>query len=268
MRRDRNPRRDPAYAPQPLAADPRAFHRTLRGSAPAPLVPAPELAREWGVPAVYLKDESERFGLPAFKALGASWAVHQGLKTSQPHTLVCATDGNHGRAVAWMARHHGLAAHVLVPRGTARARIQAIAGEGAQVEVVDGDYDEDGRRSAERARGDHLLVSDTSWPGYTEIPTRVIEGYATIFAELEEQLPDPPAAVYVPVGVGALAAAAARALRPGPSRLIAVEPDTADCLRRSIVKGEPVTVPGPHTSKMAGLNCGTPSPLAWPAIQA
>src|ERR1700742_4302558 len=123
VRRDQNPHRDPDYAPGPLAGDPRAFHRTLPGYAPAPLIPAPELAREWGVPAVYLKDESARFGLPAFKALGASWAVHQALKTSRPHTLVCATDGNHGRAVAWMARHHDLRAHGLVPRGTAPARL-------------------------------------------------------------------------------------------------------------------------------------------------
>jgi diaminopropionate ammonia-lyase len=258
----RNPHRDPAYAPEPLREDPRAFHRTLPGYAPAPLISAPELAREWGVAAVHLKDESARFGLPSFKAMGASWAIRRALEDARPHTLVCATDGNHGRAVAWMARQHGLKAHVLVPRGTAPARIEAIAHEGAEVTVVDGDYDEAVRRSARLQDDGHLLVSDTSWPGYTEIPARVIEGYHTIFAELAEQLPEPPGAVFVPVGVGALAAAAARALRPGPTRLVAVEPDTADCLRRSIAAGEPVTVPGPHTSTMAGLNCGTPSALA------
>jgi diaminopropionate ammonia-lyase len=264
----RNPHRDPAYAPAPLREDPRAFHRTLPGYAPAPLIAAPTLAREWGVPSVHLKDESERFGLPSFKALGASWAIHKALQTADPHTLVCATDGNHGRAVAWYARRQGLKAHVLVPRGLAPARIAAIAEESARVDIVDGDYDEAVRRSAELQDDDHLLVSDTSWPGYTEIPARVIEGYHTIFAELQEQLPEPPAAVYVPVGVGALAAAAARALRPGPAKLVAVEPDTADCLRRSIAAGEPVTVPGPHPSAMAGLNCGTPSTLAWPALKA
>jgi diaminopropionate ammonia-lyase len=264
----RNPHRDPAYAPEPLREDPRAFHRTLPGYAPAPLVPAPALASEWGVPAVYLKDESARFGLPSFKALGASWAIHKALLDARPRTLVCATDGNHGRAVAWMARHNGLKAHVLVPRGIAPARIEAIAQEQAEVTIVDGDYDEAVRRSARLQDDDTLLVSDTAWSGYTEIPAQVIAGYDTIFAELEEQLPEPPAAVFVPVGVGALAAAAVRALRPGTTRLIAVEPDTADCLRRSIVAGEPVTVPGPHTSTMAGLNCGTPSALAWPALKA
>jgi diaminopropionate ammonia-lyase len=263
--RDRNPHRDPAYAPPPLAADPRAFHRTLPGYAPTPLVAAPELG-----PGVYLKDEAERFGLPSFKVLGASWAVENALRDADAtHTLVCATDGNHGRAVAWMARNRGLNAHVLVPAGTAPARIEAIEGEGARVDVVAADYDEAVRRSAALAeQPGHLLVSDTSWPGYTEIPGRVIEGYATIFAELAEQLPGPPAAVLVPVGVGALAAAAARALRPGTAKLIAVEPESADCLRRSIAAGEPVTVPGPHTSVMAGLNCGTPSALAWPALKA
>jgi diaminopropionate ammonia-lyase len=262
--RDRNPHRDPAYAPAPLAADPRAFHRTLPGYAPTPLVAAPELG-----PGVYLKDEAERFGLPAFKALGAAWAVHNALQGADPHTLVCATDGNHGRAVAWMARNRGLNARVLVPEGTASARIAAIEGEQARVEVVAGDYDAAVRRSAVLAEEPgHLLVSDTSWPGYTDIPARVIEGYATIFAELAEQLPEPPGAVVVPVGVGALAAAAARALRPGAAKLIAVEPESADCLRRSIAAGQPVTVPGPHTSVMAGLNCGTPSALAWPAVKA
>jgi diaminopropionate ammonia-lyase len=201
--------------------------------------------------------------------LGASWAVENALRDTDAQTLVCATDGNHGRAVAWMARDRGLAAHVLVPAGTAPARIAAIEAEGARVGVIDGDYDEAVRRSAALAeKPGHLLVSDTSWPGYTEIPARVVEGYATIFAELAEQLPEPPGAVLVPVGVGALAAGAARALRPGPTRLVAVEPESADCLRRSIAAGAPVTVPGPHTSVMAGLNCGTPSALAWPAVKA
>lgn len=268
MKRTPNPHRDPAYAPEPLRESPRTFHRTLPGYAPTPLIAAPELAREWGVRSVYLKDEAARFGLPAFKALGASWAIEWALREASPTTLVCATDGNHGRAVAWMARQRGLRAHVLVPAGLAQARIDAIRGEGARVEVVDADYDEAVRRSAELADGEHLLVSDTSWPGYEEIPARVIEGYATIFDELAEQLPEPAGTVFVPVGVGALASAAARALRPDGPRLVAVEPEGADCLRRSIEAGEPVTVPGPHTSKMAGLNCGTPSALAWPAMRA
>jgi diaminopropionate ammonia-lyase len=274
LKRTVNPHRDRAYAPAPVedglaSGGPRAFHRTLPGYAPTPLVAAPELAREWGVGSVYLKDESARFGLPSFKVLGASWAIECALRRAQPRALVCATDGNHGRAVAWEARRRGLRAEVLVPAGTAPARIDAIRGEGAQVEVVDGDYDEAVRRSARRADGvERLLVSDTSWPGYEEIPQWVIEGYATIFAELAEQLPEPAGTVFVPVGVGALAAAAARALRPDGARLVAVEPEGADCLRRSIAAGEPVTVPGPHTSKMAGLNCGTPSVLAWPVLRA
>jgi diaminopropionate ammonia-lyase len=267
MKLDLNPHRDPDYAPGPLPEDPRAFHRTLPGYAPSPLLDAPQLAQEWGVPRVYLKDEAERFGLPAFKALGASWAVERALQTCAPRALVTATDGNHGRAVAWMARRRGLDATILMPAGTAQARIDAIRGEGATVELVDGDYDETVRRAAGLADDDHLLVSDTSWPGYETIPGHVIEGYSTIFDELEEQLLMPPAVVFVPVGVGALAAAAARALRPDGPTLVAVEPEDADCLRRSVLAGEPVTVPGPHDSVMAGLNCGTPSSLAWPDIR-
>src|SRR4051812_13696388 len=194
---DRNPHKR-GSTPPPPANDPRAFHRTLPGYAPTPLVDAPELAREWRVGRVFLKDEAERFGLPAFKALGASWAVEQALKTATPKALVCATDGNHGRAVAWMARTRGLGAKVLVPAGTAQAGTDGIAAGGGGGEGVDGDYDEAVRRSAELQDADHLLVSDTSWPGYEDIPAWVIEGYATIFAELAEQLPAPPGAVFVP----------------------------------------------------------------------
>src|SRR4051794_12996535 len=118
---DRNPHKR-GSTPPPPANDPRAFHRTLPGYAPTPLVDAPELAREWRVGRVFLKDEAERFGLPAFKALGASWAVEQALKTASPRALVCATDGNHGRAVAWMARTRGLGAKARVPAGPPPAR--------------------------------------------------------------------------------------------------------------------------------------------------
>jgi diaminopropionate ammonia-lyase len=184
-----------------------------------------------------------------------------------PLTVVCATDGNHGRAVARAAAFLGLDARVLVPAGTAAARIAAIEAEGARVETVDGDYDEAQRRSAEIAGDGAMLVSDTSWPGNERIPARVIEGYGTIFSELAEQLPSPPAVAFVPVGVGSLAAAAVEHLAPLGVRLVSVEPDGAQCALASARAGEPVTVPGPHTSSMAGLNCGTVSLVAWPALR-
>ena len=165
---------------------------------------------------VLLKFERERFGLPAFKFLGVSWAAER-LLGEPPHEpgleLVAATDGNHGRAVARVARLAGLGATILVPAGTAQARIDAIAGEGAAVEVVDGSYDDAVRLMAAMADERRLVLSDTSWPGYEEVPRWVIEGYATIFHELDEQLDGGAVDIaFVPIGVGALAAAAARHL--------------------------------------------------------
>ncbi len=214
---------------------------------------------------VWLKFERERFGLPAFKMLGASWAAHR-LLGDPPHApgleLVAATDGNHGRAVARVARMSGLGATILVPRGTVAARIAAIESEGATVEVVDGSYDDAVRRSAAMAGPTRLVLSDTSWPGYEEVPRWVIEGYATIFEEMDAQAGGAvPDVTVVPIGVGALAAAAARHLA-GRSRLVGVEPSAAACMLESVRAGRITEVPGPHESIMAGLNAGVPSP--WP----
>jgi diaminopropionate ammonia-lyase len=234
-----------------------------------------------------VKDESRRLGLPSFKILGASWAVYQLLVRRLGHepewndldelraalaplgslTLVAATDGNHGRAVAHMARLLGYAARIFVPAGTAGARIDGIESEGAPVTVVDGTYDDAVRASAALAADDVLVVSDTSWEGYTEVPRTVIEGYATIFAEIDEQLAAAPDLIVVPMGVGALAAAvvthyAARAT------IVVVEPLSAACGMDSAAAGRPVEVPGPHDSIMAGLNCGMVSIVAWPTVSA
>jgi diaminopropionate ammonia-lyase len=254
------------------ASDSRAplrFHRSLPGYAPTPLVEAPELARDWRVGSVRLKFEEERFGLPAFKFLGVSWAARR-LLGEPPHDgdleLVAATDGNHGRAVARVARMSGLRATILVPAGTARARIAAIADEGATVEVIDGSYDDAVRRSAAIAGPSRLVLSDTSWPGYEEVPGWVIEGYATIFHEIDEQAEDAPVELaVVPIGVGALAAAAVRHLA-GRARLAGVEPTAAACLLESARAGRITEVPGPHGSIMAGLNAGLPSLVAWPLV--
>jgi diaminopropionate ammonia-lyase len=282
-----NDRRVPAPA-VPRSAAARELHRRVPGYAPTPLREAPGLAAEMGVGRVVLKDEAERFGLPSFKPLGAFWAVccavaerlgdpepprdlaalrERARGLEPPLAVVCATDGNHGRAVARIARLLELPAEVLMPSGTAEARIEAIAAEGARVEVVDGDYDEAQRRSAERAQKGALLVSDTSWPGNERTPARVTEGYETIFAELDEQLDAPPDLAVIPIGVGALAAAAAGHLAD-TVRLAGVEPAGAACALESVRAGRMVSVPGPHHSVMAGLNCGSVSTLAWPALQA
>jgi diaminopropionate ammonia-lyase len=255
--------------PTPTAV--RGFHRELPGYAPTPLRELPALAGELGAGRVLVKDETDRLGLPAFKVLGASWAVHRALRSvDRPQRLVTATDGNHGRAVARTARLLGLAAHVVVPDGVHPVAVAAIAGEGAAVTGVPGDYDEAVRRAADLAgEPGSLLVQDTAWPGYAEIPGWIVEGYSTLFDEVDEQLPGPADLVVVPVGVGSLAQAAvthARA-RPGGPAVLAVEPDTAACVLASLRAGRPVTVPTGDTA-MAGLNCGTPSDLAWPILRA
>jgi diaminopropionate ammonia-lyase len=272
-----------------------AFHRSLPGYEATTLVSAPDLAARLGVADVLVKDESNRLGLPSFKILGASWAVaralaeHAGKSEGPPGSLeelaaraaplrpltLAAATGNHGRAVARMARLLGLDARIFVPRGTARARIEGIESEGAEVEIVAGTYDDAVARSAAIAGSSCIVVSDTSWPGYDRVPCWVIEGYSTILIEIDEQLTrreaEPPNLVFVQMGVGALAAAVVRHFRrPGGlnAAIVGVEPTRAACILASIEAGGIVSIPGPHDSIMAGLNCGTPSLVAWPEVSA
>ena len=288
-----NPNARETFDGPPLDRAPARLHRRLSGYEATPLVDAPELANALGVGKVFVKDESNRLGLPAFKILGASWAVYRALEERvgndgfgewetiddlrakleplRPLSLVAATDGNHGRAVARVARLLGLGAKIFVPGDMAPARREAIAGEGAEVVVVDGTYDDAVERSAE---ADGLLISDTSWPGYERVPSWVIEGYSTMLWEIEDELgrsgEQGPDLVVVQVGVGAFASAVARHFRrPGAAtrpKLVGVEPADAACLFESVGAGRIVSVPGPHDSIMAGLNCGKPSLVAWPIL--
>lgn len=241
----------------PLPDGPLEFHRALPGYVPTPLVEAPAAAASLGVERVLVKDESSRLGLPSFKVLGASWAIHRALAERPATRVACATDGNHGRAVAYMARLLGLEATVFVPASMLAARREAIAAEGARVEVVDGTYDEAVERAAASGA---LVIQDTAWPGYETIPAWVVEGYSTIGAEIDVR----PDVVAVQIGVGSFAAAMVR--RFAGARIVGVEPVTAACALASIEAREPVEVPGPHDSVMAGLNCGRVSPVAWPVV--
>jgi diaminopropionate ammonia-lyase len=249
-----------------------AFHRSLPGYAPTPLVPLPAVAAELGVGRVLVKDESSRLGLPAFKILGASWACHQVLERHPGTTLVTATDGNHGRAVARMAAHFGVGAIVFVPTVMLPQAAARIAEEGAQVVWVGGDYDTAVRRAAEfaGAQPGRALVQDTAWDGYEEVPAWIVEGYQTLLEEVDSQLGGAPDLVVVPVGVGSLAEAVVRHYRrPGAAhpRVLLAEPDTAACVLASLTADRPVTVPTAATV-MAGLNCGTVSASAWPVLRA
>jgi diaminopropionate ammonia-lyase len=255
----------------PAAGRARAFHQSLPGYAPTPLVPLPQLAAELDVGQVLVKDESSRLGLPAFKILGASWACHQMLERQPGATLVTGTDGNHGRAVARMAAHFGVRATVFVPRIIRPETAALIAGEGATVVPVDGDYDETVRAAAAlaAAQPDHALVQDTAWPGYERVPAWIVEGYQTLPGEMDEQLGRAPDLVVVPVGVGSLAQAVIthyrRPGRPHPA-VLAVEPESAAGLLASLRAGELISVPTAETV-MAGLNCGTVSAAAWPVLR-
>jgi diaminopropionate ammonia-lyase len=274
--------------------EPLSVHRRLPGYAPTPLVACQDLAAELGVGALWVKDESTRLGLPAFKMLGAAYACYRVLTQRLGRdvgwgtigelaaavaplgrlTFSAATDGNHGRAVARMARLLGMHAVIYMPDNIAQPRVDAIASEGAEVVVVAGGYEAAVAESARRASDTCIVVSDTSWPGYAEIPAWVIEGYSTIFAEVDDQLTqaghDRPDVVVIPVGVGALAAATITHFKaaggPGAS-LLGVEPESARCVLESLRAGHPVVLPFPQTSIMAGLNCGTPSHLAWPLLE-
>lgn len=265
------------------------FHRRLPEYAVTPLVDAPGLADSLGVGKVWVKDESR----PAFKILGASWAVYWALEQRLcigewgdmdglrerlapllPMTLAAATDGNHGRAVARMARLLGFRARIFVPADMVPARVEAIESEGAEVTVIDGTYDEAVARSAEEAGGRCLVISDTSWPGYVDVPTWVIEGYSTILWEVSDELgrrgEEGPTLVVAQIEVGAFAAAVTRHFRsPGVSprpKILGVEPTQAACMLASAESGDIVHLPGPHASIMAGLNCGAPSVVAWPTV--
>ena len=252
----------PDAVPQP-SSEARAFHASLPGYRPTPLRPLPSLAAELGIGAPALKDESARLGLPAFKVLGASWATERALR-EQPsvHTLVAASAGNHGRAVARVAASRGLRCRIFLPARSAAARRQAIANEGADVVVVDGSYEDAvaEARVAGAAAG-CLEIADVGDSGPAHW---VIDGYATLFAEAAEQ--GAHDLVLVPVGVGSLAAAAARWGASAGVSVIGVEPVTAACLTASLAAGTPTEVATPGTN-MAGLDCAEISTGAWPSLR-
>jgi diaminopropionate ammonia-lyase len=283
--------------PAEFAGDPELdkvllFHRKLPRYAPTPLVAAPGIAAKLGVQRVWVKDESSRLGLPAYKILGASWATYRALEqrfgefaawdtikdlSGQLYShrrleLTTASEGNHGRAVARMARWLGLSANILLPASAAHARVERIRDEGARVTMIDGSYD-DAVEAAARLDGRSLVISDTAWPGYEQVPKWVVDGYSTLFRETEAQLAEAgeqqPDVVAVQMGVGSLAAAVVRHYRrPGVGgRVIGVEPSAAACVLESMRAGGLVDVAGPFDEAMGGLNCGRPSLVAWPFLK-
>jgi len=264
------------------------------GYASTPLVHLPALARELSVAHVCYKDEGPRFGLGSFKALGGSYAALQVLRReisksidrevsaadvrngkyadeAAKITLISATDGNHGRSVAWGAQRFGARCRIYIHAEVSPNRAQAMADLGAEVIRIDGDYDATvavTRKDAET--NGWFIVSDTSWDGYTDPPRDVMAGYGVMTREICEAMEHPPTHVLLQGGVGGLAASVAAAFRQywgaESPRVIVVEPDLAACLFASAKAGTSTAVRVASETIMAGLSCGEPSALAWPIL--
>ena len=248
----------------------RRFHQKIAGYQPTPLVALNELSALFGVQKILVKDESRRFGLNAFKMLGGSYAIAR-LLCEKYHL-----DINHGRGVAWAARQLGQNAVIYMPKGSAQERVDAILRLGAECIVTDMNYDDTVRFTMQTAQKNGWeVVQDTAWEGYTKIPTWIMQGYATLADETVEQLSSMgiarPTHVLLQGGVGAMAGGVLGYLADvyGAKHLhsIIVEPELADCLYRSALKGQIVNVSGDMATIMAGLACGEPNPLGWEVLR-
>ncbi|MFA5520232.1 MAG: diaminopropionate ammonia-lyase [Castellaniella sp.] len=249
------------------------------GYAATPLHRLDGLAKTLGLARIDCKDESRRFGLGSFKALGGAWAVAQLLQRESHRpaheiTVACATDGNHGRSVAWGAQQMGCRCVITIHENVSAAREAAIAQYGARVVRVPGNYDDAVRHAAgQAAREGHTIISDTSWPGYMDVPRDVMQGYTIMVQEALDQLDNDalPTHVFIQAGVGGLAAAICAHLweRCGAQRprIIVAEPLQAACLYESARAGRPQVVKGSLDTAMAGLACGEVSLLAWEVLR-
>ncbi|GAB7347620.1 hypothetical protein MBLNU459_g4492t2 [Dothideomycetes sp. NU459] len=287
-----NPQMKARPAEMPIDPSIEAFHKSLPYYCPTPLISLPDVAVELGIGHVFVKDESLRFGLPSFKILGASWAVYRavcneiGLPPSVPlqtvgkaaqqlklKLLTCSA-GNWGRAVARMGKYLGIEVVVYMSRNIDKATQDRIRGEGAQVEVVDGSYDDSIAAAINVAEGDgSLLVMDTSWDGFTQIPQWVVDGYSTMLSEADHQIHEAcgqtPTVCIVSAGVGSVAQAVVAHYQTKDSGIknITVEPAAAPCLMESLRNGRIVPLVTSE-SIMDGMNCGTVSSIAWPVLGA
>ena len=269
------------------AEEVRAFHKTFAEYDVTPLVSLDNLAKNIGVADIFVKDESYRFGLNAFKVLGGSYAMAQYARGEKKDiTFVTATDGNHGRGVAWAAGRMGCDAYVYLPKGTAKERLENILNLGAHAEITDLSYDDAVRHAMKMAREKGwILIQDTSWSGYEEIPAKIMQGYTTMGAEIKEQLADVvPTHIFLQAGVGAMAGAMTayftdlygencrvnkEKLQVKQPRIIVVEPDKADCIYKTAEAndGQIHYYTEEMNSIMAGLCCGEPCTIAWDILK-
>ncbi|WP_221937487.1 diaminopropionate ammonia-lyase [Shewanella psychropiezotolerans] len=273
-----------------------AFHSGIEGYQSTPLQSLDCLAKEFGLGKILVKDEAHRFDLNAFKMLGGAYAIARLLcdefkldinafdfdklknDITEKMTFATATDGNHGRGVAWAANKLGQNAVVYMPKGAAVERVNSIKSLGAECIVTDMNYDDTVRLAIKTAaQNNWKVVQDTAWEGYQEIPTWIMQGYTTLALEAVEQMAEQnvkaPTHVFLQAGVGALAGGVLGYLASiyGPDKLhsVVIEPETADCIYRSGISanGEMVNVDGSLDTIMVGLACGEPNPIGWPVLR-
>lgn len=280
------------------AADTLRFHRSLPVYAETPLVSLDNLSAREKVRAVFVKDESFRFGLKAFKGLGGSYCMFRILcerfgldpavadyssflredirKACAKITFATATDGNHGKGVSWAAKMFGCKARIFMPEGTVEARRRAIEEAGSGIaEITDWNYDRTVQYAASLAeQNGWILIQDTSWEGYEQVPSWIIEGYLTLAAEAVEQMNGlMPTHIFLQAGVGSMAGGMEAffmdTCKDCPPLVTIVEPDAAGCIYESALAGDGKahTVPGNPVTIMAGLNCGTPCSVIWPVLR-
>ena len=279
----------------------RAFHESFPQYTKTPLANLTHMAEYLGVKELYIKDESYRFGLNAFKVLGGSFAMARyiakqtGKDVSElPYqvltsdalreqfgqaTFFTATDGNHGRGVAWAANKLRQKAVVYMPKGTTQTRLQNILKENATATIEEVNYDECVRMAAASAAKtpNGVVVQDTAWDGYEEIPSWIMQGYGTMAMEADEQLKeygcDRPTHILIQAGVGSLAGAIqgyfANRYPENPPTVVVVEADVAACLYKGAVAddGNPRIVDGDMQTIMAGLACGEPNTISWDILK-
>lgn len=273
----------------------KSFHESFEQYKQTPLVKLDQLASFLGLSNIFVKDESLRFGLNAFKVLGASYAIGKHLSQklgkdiselpfsalkskkvkSELGNLIFATttDGNHGRGVAWMAKQLGYKCIVYMPKGSTQNRVNNIAEFDADVSITDWNYDDTVRFTAEQAsKNGWEVIQDTAWEGYTEVPTWIMKGYSTLAQEAIEQLHGTiPTHVFLQAGVGAFASVIASifvsTFEKNPPKIVIVEPEKADCFYRSCKAGRIQAVTGEMNTIMAGLACGEPNPVGWDILK-
>lgn len=274
----------------------RKFHNTFSMYQETPLVSLQNLAEKLQVKSIYLKDESKRFGLNAFKVLGASYAIANEIgrrigkeitelsaesilskETKEKIgdiTFVTATDGNHGRGVAWTANKLGQKSVVYMPKDSALERLENIRAEGAEAEITDMNYDDAVRLAQKMAEEKGwIVVQDTAWEGYEDIPRWIMQGYTTMGHEIMEQIPEKPTHIFLQAGVGSMAGAMtgffSNLYKEDKPIIVIVEPAKADCLFQTAKAddGKLHTVTGDMDTIMAGLACGEPCTIGWDVLK-